>query len=171
MNLPSLSPRQAAEKLQNGAVIIDIRSPSEFTGKHIYGARSLPLDQIRAKQLPENGVVIFNCTSGRRTRQNAQFLQRAAAKSAESYQLDGGLQAWEKAGLPVQGQAGETLDIMRQVQIAAGGLVLLGVLGGSLVWPYLYWLSGFVGAGLMFAGITGTCGMAQLLLRMPWNRA
>lgn len=170
MSLPSLSPSQAFEKLQKGAVIIDIRSPFEFAGKHIPEARSLPLDQLRAEQLPENQVVIFNCFRGTRTRKNAHLLRQYASRCAEAYQLDGGLQAWEKAGLQVQTVPGQGLDIMRQVQIAAGSLVVLGVLGGFLLSPVLYLLSGFVGAGLVFAGITGSCGMAKILTAMPWNR-
>lgn len=84
--------------------------------------------------------------------------------------LDGGLNAWEKAGLPVETNADAPLEIMRQVQIAAGSLVLIGVLLGFLVAPAWFGLSAFVGAGLTYAGVTGFCGMARLLMLMPWNR-
>lgn len=59
---------------------------------------------------------------------------------------------------------------MRQVQIAAGALVLLGVILGYGVAPGFFLISGVVGAGLLFAGISGFCGMARLLMKMPWNR-
>lgn len=82
--------------------------------------------------------------------------------------LEGGVDAWEKAGLPVERTPGP-LPMFRQIQIGAGGLVLLGVVG-SAVWHPMFWLSAFVGAGLVFAGITGHCGLAMLLARMPWNQ-
>ena len=84
--------------------------------------------------------------------------------------LEGGLDAWKKAGLPVSLDRSQPIDIMRQVQIAAGSLVLLGVVLGAFVSPNFYALSGFVGAGLTFAGISGFCGMARVLGAMPWNQ-
>ena len=84
--------------------------------------------------------------------------------------LEGGMLAWQQAGLPVEKRKGAPLPLMRQVQIVAGGLVLAGVLLSVLVAPGWIWLSGFVGAGLMFAGISGFCGMARLLAAMPWNQ-
>ena len=88
----------------------------------------------------------------------------------ETYILEGGLDAWRKAGLPVALDRSQPIEIMRQVQIAAGSLVLLGVVLGAFVAPGFYPLSGFVGAGLLFAGVSGFCGMARLLAVMPWNR-
>jgi len=84
--------------------------------------------------------------------------------------LDGGLDAWKKAGLPVALDRSQPIDIIRQVQIAAGSLVLMGMLLGTLFSPGFYALSAFVGAGLVFAGVSGFCGMAHLLALMPWNR-
>jgi rhodanese-related sulfurtransferase len=88
----------------------------------------------------------------------------------EAFVLDGGIDAWKRAGLPVHFDPGAPLDLQRQVQIAAGGLALLGALLAWFVHPAFILLSGFVGAGLMTAGITGFCGMARLLAVMPWNR-
>ena len=88
----------------------------------------------------------------------------------DAFVLDGGLNAWVKAGLPVVANAKAPLEIMRQVQIAAGSLVLIGVLLGLAVTPAWFGLSAFVGAGLTFAGVTGFCGMARLLMLAPWNR-
>ena len=112
--------------------------------------------------------MIFHCKSGMRTAGNAQRL--AAAADCQTYILDGGIDAWKKAGLPVAIDARQPIEIMRQVQITAGGLVLLGVVLGTWVAPGFYGLSAFVGAGLIFAGISGWCGMAKLLAFMPWNR-
>ena len=172
MSLPTLTPQQAAEKMQNGAILIDIRSRAEFAGKHIDGATSLPLDQIGSQPQPFSAgdTVIFSCLSGMRTRQNAELLKQSAQACNEVYLLEGGLNAWQRAGLPVEAKPGQPMDMMRQVQIAAGSLVLLGFLLGSLVSPGFYLLCAFVGAGLVFAGLTGFCGMARLLAHMPWNR-
>ena len=95
----------------------------------------------------------------------------AACTSGDSFVLDGGLDAWVKAGLPVATNADAPMEIMRQVQIAAGSLVLIGVLLGFFVAPAWFGLAGFVGAGLTFAGLSGFCGMARLLMFAPWNRA
>ena len=84
--------------------------------------------------------------------------------------VEGGLDAWRKAGLTVALDRSQPIDIQRQVQIGAGSLVVLGVVLGVLVHPGFLALAGFVGAGLVFAGVTGFCGMAKLLAVMPWNR-
>jgi rhodanese-related sulfurtransferase len=85
-------------------------------------------------------------------------------------QLAGGILAWQQAGLPVEKDAKAPIDVMRQVQITAGSLVMLGVALGWFVSPWFFILSAFVGAGLAVAGITNTCGMAMMLSKMPWNR-
>jgi rhodanese-related sulfurtransferase len=95
----------------------------------------------------------------------------AARIRGDAFVLDGGLDAWVKAGLPVATDADAPMEIMRQVQIAAGSLVLIGVILGFLVTPVWFVLAGFVGAGLTFAGVSGFCGMARLLMLAPWNRA
>lgn len=166
----SLNPQQAAEKLKQGATLVDIRSHDEHARKHIQGAVCLPVSELDQQKLPSDGVVIFHCLSGMRTRQNANALQACGSHCTEIYLLEGGLNAWQKAGLPVEVKSGTSLDIMRQVQLVAGTLVLTGVILGATVSPWFYGLSAFVGAGLMFAGLTGFCGMARLLAIMPWNR-
>jgi rhodanese-related sulfurtransferase len=100
---------------------------------------------------------------------NAALL--AKATSADAFILDGGIEAWKKAGLPVALDRKQPIEMMRQVQIAAGSMALLGAVLGYLVHPGFYALAGFTGAGLMFSGVTGTCAMARMLKRMPWNRA
>ena len=99
---------------------------------------------------------------------NAALLAQAA--QVDAFILDGGIEAWKKAGLPVAQDGKQPIEIMRQVQIAAGGLALLGALLGLTVSPMFYALSGAVGAGLMFSGMTGSCAMARILKIMPWNR-
>ena len=167
----------SADKIQrlreNGASIVDIREEDEFRREHIPGAISLPLSHNQAGKETDTALggtqVIFHCQSGSRTQQNAAALAHLAG-SGECVLLEGGINAWKQAGLPVEKDRRQPLPVMRQVQITAGSLILLGVIGGYSLTPALFLLSGFVGAGLLFAGISGWCGMALLLAKMPWNR-
>ena len=170
-DLKSISPQRAAELVRAGAVLVDIREADEYARENIPGARHHAMSRIDKNNPihPGDEVVIFHCRSGARTKGNAPKLA-AAARTCETYILEGGLDAWKKAGLPVALDRSQPIDIMRQVQIVAGSLVLIGVVLGALVAPGFYALSGFVGAGLLFAGASGFCGMARLLGLMPWNR-
>jgi rhodanese-related sulfurtransferase len=170
-NLQTISPERAAELVRSGAVLIDVRESDEHAREHIPGARHHALTRINTASPVKSGdcILIFHCRSGARTQGNAPKLA-AAAQNCEAYILDGGLEAWKKAGLPVALDRSQPIDIMRQVQIAAGGLVLIGATLGAFVAPGFYALSALVGAGLLFAGVSGFCGMAQLLGLMPWNR-
>ena len=170
-DLQTISPKRAAELVRRGAVLIDIREADEHAREHIPGARHHALSRLNTESPARSGdeVLVFHCRSGARTRGHAARLSAAAA-TCEAYILDGGLNAWKKAGLPVALDRSQPIDIIRQVQIAAGSLVLMGILLGTFVAPGFYALSAFVGAGLMFAGISGFCGMAHLLALMPWNR-
>lgn len=164
MYLPTLSPQQVAEKLKQGATLIDIRSHAEYRTQHIKGAICYPIEQMNAQNLPQ-GEIIFHCLGGMRTQHHSAYLAQCCS---QAYILEGGLNAWQKAGFPIQ-KSGK-LDIMRQVQIIAGSLVVLGVLMGAFISPYFYILSAMVGLGLMVAGLTGFCGMARLLAVLPYNK-
>lgn len=170
MSLKSIDPGTAAKMLKEGAVLVDIRDADERAREHVIGSRSLPLSRVNEGlgAVDATRPVIFHCRSGNRTQVNAQAL--ASATDCEAYLLEGGIEAWKAAGLPVVRDTSQPIEIMRQVQITAGSLVLGGVLLGVFVSPVFYGLSGFVGAGLVFAGATGWCGMAKLLGMMPWNR-
>ena len=169
--LHKLSPQQVRERIDTGgAVLIDIRETDEFARSHVKGAQSHPLSTWEKAHLTvdPDADVIFTCRSGMRT---AGACDRLAARvNGNAFVLDGGLDAWAKAGLPVETNADAPMEIMRQVQIAAGSLVLIGVIFGFLVTPAWFALSAFVGAGLTFAGVSGYCGMARLLMLSPWNR-
>ncbi len=171
--LKTISPEAAAALLRDGgATLVDVREPDEHARERIPGARNLPLSRLEEAELAvQSGKpVLFHCRSGART---AGHAGRLAAKAGlcEAYVVDGGLEAWKRAGLPVAEDRRQPLELMRQVQITAGSLVVLGVVLGALVAPAFFALAGFVGAGLVFAGVTGTCGLARLLRAMPWNRA
>ena len=169
--LISLAPADVERRLRQGhALLIDIREPDEFARRHIKGAVSLPMSHLGTAPLPalDGAALIYTCKTGMRTGNNAARL--AAAVAGPAYVLAGGVDGWAEAGLPVVANTKAPLEMMRQVQIAAGLLVLTGVLLGWFVTPGFFLLAGFVGAGLTFAGVSGFCGMAKVLALMPWNR-
>jgi rhodanese-related sulfurtransferase len=170
--LKTITPEDAARLLrEDGATLVDVREPDEHARERIPGARNLPLSRLEEAEfaLHQGRPVLFHCRSGARTEAHAGRLA-ARAGTVEAYAVAGGLDAWRRAGLPVAEDRRQPLELMRQVQIAAGTMALLGVVLGALVAPGFYAVSGIVGAGLVFAGVTGTCGLARALRLMPWNR-
>ncbi len=169
--LKTISAQDASRLLRDGATLVDVREPDEHARERIPGAHSLPLSQLQEVELTvaKGQPVLFHCRSGARTAGNAARLAEKAG-DREAFIVEGGLDAWKKAGLPVAMDRRQPLELMRQVQIAAGSMVVLGVILGVTVSPWFYALSGFVGAGLVFAGVSGTCGLASVLRLMPWNR-
>ena len=170
MSIQRITAEQARALLDRGATVVDIRDKDEFARERIPHARNVPLAGIGESRLSGQGAsaLIFQCRSGARTAANAAKL--AAAADCEAYILEGGLDAWKRANLPVEIDRKQPLEIMRQVQITAGLLVLTGVVLGAIVSPAFYILAGLIGGGLTFSGVTGSCAMAMLLRRMPWNR-
>lgn len=167
MKITPVKPAEARRLIEAGAKLVDIREPDEHAREHIPGAANVPVGALDGLDTGDCAVV-FHCRSGARTDANASRL--AAAAEGPCYTLEGGIEAWRRAGLDVALDRRQPLELMRQVQLVAGGLALLGVVLGFLVNSDFFALSGFVGAGLMVAGATGWCGMARLLKLMPWNR-
>lgn len=172
--LPALRPgrvsaAELADQLARGAVtVIDVREPVELLGGHIAGSRNLPMAHLAREPLPA-GPLVLVCHSGNRSASaREQLLRRDPSRVISD--LEGGLEAWQQAGLPLLARPGAPLPLMRQVQIAAGSLVLLGVILSLTIAPAWIGLCAFVGAGLVLAGLSGFCGMARLLALMPWNR-
>lgn len=163
----AVTPAEARARLDAGARLIDIRSPAEFAREHVPGSLNIPQEQLASANLPE-GPLVFTCRSGARTGNCARQIAERAGPTAAV--LQGGISAWAAAGLPVAVDRSRPIDLMRQVQIVAGSLVLLGVMLSLSVHPGFLGLAAFVGAGLTFAGLSGWCGMARLLALMPWNR-
>lgn len=164
-----ISPIQA-QQIQSSALMLDVRTPAEFEEVHISGAVLLPLSQLNPADVEKlasgkSGCVVI-CKSGNRAGQAAEKLK--ASHLPKLSVMEGGVTAWESAGLPLE-RGRKMMSLERQVRIAAGTFVLTGALLGYFVHPAWIALSGFVGAGLIFAGITDTCGMGMLLARMPWN--
>lgn len=168
MTCQPIDPKQARAAMKEGARLIDIRAADEHARDRIPGASNIPLDRL-GDFVSDGSPVIFHCRSGMRTEANAAGLARAAG-DVPSFILAGGIDAWRAAGEPTVIDRRKPLEIMRQVQIAAGILILVGVVLGFVWSPILFGLSAFVGAGLVVAGTTGWCGMAQMLRALPWNR-
>lgn len=167
MSLPTISPADAKRLIDQGATLIDIRSADERAREHIPGSQHGPLAQL-TDYAGVSAPIIFHCRSGMRTASNAERLRESAP--CEAYMLAGGLEGWKQAGLPVSVDPSQPIEINRQVMIGAGSLVLIFVLLGATVAPAFYVLAGLIGAGLVFGGVSGWCGMAKLLEVMPWNR-
>lgn len=170
--MQTISPKQLHELVASGKRVdlIDVRTPVEYREVHVAFARNVPLDQLKPSEVTagRNGDPLYViCRSGGRGKQACERI--AASGFSNVVNVEGGTQAWDQAGLPVT-RGKKAMSLERQVRIAAGSLVLLGAALGFFVHPYFIGLSAFVGAGLVFAGITDTCGMGMLLARMPWNR-
>lgn len=175
MSVSTINPQQLAELRKcNGKLdLIDVRTPVEFREVHVEFARNVPLDRLDPAALMQSRSgsndqpVYLICRSGSRGRQACEkFL---AAGFTNVVNVEGGTLACVEGGLPVI-RGKKTITLERQVRIAAGLLVLIGALLGLLVHPVFIGLSIFVGAGLVFAGVTDTCGMGMMLARMPWNQ-
>jgi rhodanese-related sulfurtransferase len=150
--------------------VIDVREFSEFNAERIAEAKLVPLSSFEkhADEIDHAKPVFLMCRSGNRAKQAGQML--AAKGFTDVHIIEGGMTAWLGASLPVVQGESKVWSLERQVRFTAGLLVVLGVVLGFAVTPYLFLISGFVGAGLAFAGATDTCGMAMVLARMPWNK-
>ena len=153
-----------------GAAVIDVRTPVEFAEVHVPQARSVPLDELNpgSLQLPKDQPVYLLCRSGQRATKAAEKFAKEGF--SQPVVIAGGTLAWIDARLPVERSAVKVISLERQVRITAGAIVFTGVLLAYFVNFHFIWLSGFIGAGLVFAGITDFCGMGLLLAKMPWNR-
>jgi rhodanese-related sulfurtransferase len=175
MSIPTITPVELEELRSKGEPVelIDVRTPVEYREVHAEPARLVPLDALdpravmEARNGTEGGPLYTICRSGSRGRQAAEKFLAAGYTNVTN--VEGGTLAWEQAGLPVV-RGKKAMSLERQVRIAAGTLVVIGTALGAFVHPAFLGLPAFVGAGLVFAGVTDTCGMGMMLARMPWNR-
>ena len=166
----TIAPRDLHALREGGAApfVLDVRTPLEFESERLEGSHLIPLDVLtqRADEIPEGTDVVVVCRTGVRATIAAETLARSGRRARV---LDGGVQAWRRAKLPLR-EGRKRIPVDRQVQMIAGSMVLTGVLLGAFVNPWFLLLAGFFGAGLTFAGASGYCGLAMVLFKMPWNR-
>jgi rhodanese-related sulfurtransferase len=171
----TIEPAELHQLLAQGPdlALLDVRTPVEFAEAHVPQASNIPLNSLVPQRLVESGRLSKNepvyvlCRTGVRARKAAEILTREGF--SEATVVEGGTLAWGDAGLPLERGRISMISLERQVRIAAGSLVLIGLILGYFVTPWFIALSAFVGAGLVFAGITDYCGMGLLLAKLPWN--
>lgn len=151
--------------------IVDVREYPEHAAGAIAGSRLAPLASVEreAAAWPKDRPLLLVCRSGKRAAQAARKLQQLGFQNLAI--LEGGMEAWQQIGLPVAVAERQPWSLERQVRIAAGGMVALSALLGLALTPWFFAWTLFVGAGLVFAGVTDVCMMASLLGKLPWNRA
>ncbi|HBF82875.1 MAG TPA: transporter [Streptomyces sp.] len=169
----TLSPAQAAARLEEFTVI-DVRGPGEYASGHVPGALNVPLDRLpeavpALKSASARGCLLVVCASGVRSTRACEILADA---DIEATTLTGGTSAWESDGHGLDRPEGAraTWPLERQVRLAAGSLVVAGLLAGRRL-PAARWLSAGIGAGLVYSAVSDTCGMAAALSKLPYNRA
>jgi len=171
----SIPPQQLAEihRSDQEVELLDVRTPAEFREMHVPFAKNAPLDRLEPKQIAAarsgrpNEPLYVICLSGGR---GQIACEKLIAAGLNVVNVEGGTLAWSAADLPIV-RGKKAMSLERQVRIAAGSLVVIGCAVGYFVHPLGYALAAFVGGGLVFAGVTNTCGMGMLLARMPWNQA
>ncbi len=167
-----LPPATAARLLaaNPATLLVDVREPVEFAAGHIEGAQNIPLGEIktRAHSWGRGQTILLNCQAGTRSATAAAQLRELGFTAV--LEIEGGFSAWQAAAQPVSQATHSGLPLMRQVQLTIGTGVLGGCLLTAFVHPWCLVIPAFFGAGLIFAGSTGWCGLALLMARMPWNR-
>jgi len=167
----NISATQLHQKIKQGEIahLVDVRTSAEFHSERfdVQPLLNHSLNRIESLDLPKDAEIYLTCRTGNRSSKALTRLHELGYTNLIN--VEGGLLAWQAAKLPVT-KTENVFPILRQVQIATGTLVMFGALGSMYITPSLIWLAVFVGAGLTFAGLTGTCGMAMLLARMPWNK-
>lgn len=155
------------------AELLDVRTPAEFAAAHVPGAKLVPLDELDCPKFlkqrdPGEGPIYVFCQSGSRARRAVEKFQRTGFDGCVL--VEGGTQAWMDAGLPVTRGESKVLPLMRQVQIAVGSVSAIGAALALGVDPWFALIPLVMGGGLLFAGVTGFCGLALVLAKMPWNK-
>jgi rhodanese-related sulfurtransferase len=170
--MQNISVSQSFDKRKQNSDIplFDVRTPAEYGSIHADGAVNHPMESLEMDKMPfakEEEIHVI-CQSGGRSMKVSQKLE--AAGFTNIVNVEGGTSAWHAAGLPVV-EGKKVMSLERQVRIVAGTLVVIGVAVGQFVHPGGFALSAFIGAGLVFAGVTDTCGMGMMIAKMPWNQA
>lgn len=171
----TISPQEAYKALSSGeAVLIDVREPDEFSSEHIAYGLSIPLsvfeEQFVSLQIPAEKKIFFQCLKGKRGEEACLVASRIEGMENEIFNIEGGISGWAEKGLPlVKNAVSGGFSIFRQVQIIVGSLIAVLVVLGFAGFTIGFAVAGFLGAALFFAGLTGWCGLAKILHKMPWN--
>ncbi|HLP86140.1 MAG TPA: rhodanese-like domain-containing protein [Phycisphaerales bacterium] len=168
----------AARRMLAGGecVLIDVREADEHAAERIDGAVLLPLSTLKVEQMarlvPAGKHVIVHCKGGKRSAEACRLAAELSLRGVRMYSLAGGIEAWKRLGQPVTRGAIRTgISVMRQVQMTIGALALGGSALAWFVHPGFVGVPAFLGCGLIFAGATGTCALATVMSKMPWNRS
>jgi len=170
------TPRQVREWLLAGeAVLVDVREPDEHAREQIIGARLMPLSKFDAAMVVDSVKpgqrLVMHCRGGTRSADAARMAASLTSAGVPVVSMSGGIEAWKQDGLPTQVNRGVArVSVMRQVQMVIGAGVLCGAGLAWFVHPGFMAIPAFFGAGLTFAGASGTCALAMLIGKMPWNR-
>lgn len=172
LNVKSLLEKFSLSELskKEAVLIIDVREPDEYVHEHIEYSLNVPLSKIAEIDLSryQDKVAVFHCGSGSRTQINRHML--AGTPFKKKYCLSGGLYEWKAAHLPTISQVSAPINVMRQVQLIASMIIFIGLALGAWLSPYFLLITAFAGAGLLLSGLTGFCGMAEVLKFLPWNK-
>jgi rhodanese-related sulfurtransferase len=172
--LSDIEPRDARDLYASGAcIIVDVREPDEHARERIAGAKSVPLSALTAASIAALGSksVVVHCKSGRRSADAAMRCAELTSRGISVANLRGGIDAWKAQGLPtVVDTMRPRMSVMQQTQLVIGIGVLVGTALGTAVHPWLLAIPAMMGAGLIVAGATGTCGLAVVIGKMPWNK-
>lgn len=174
--IKTISPQEAYQALSSGeALLIDVREPDEFSSEHIAYGLSMPLSifehQFSNLNIPAEKKILFQCLKGKRGEQACVLASNINGLENEIFNIEGGISGWKEHNLPVViNTASAGLSIFRQVQIIIGGLIAVMVILGFIGLTLGFMVAGFLGAALFFAGLTGWCGLAMVLAKMPWNK-
>ncbi|BAY22493.1 rhodanese-like protein [Calothrix sp. NIES-2100] len=167
--LQTVSAQTLKQLLEQKAVtLIDVREPAEYAGEHIPGATLVSLSNFDLRKIPQDGSIVLYCRSGNRSTMAAQKL--FTAEFATVTHLVGGIGAWKEAGLPTTINRKAPISLLRQVQMITGSSVVIGTLLGVFISPWFLLLSGVMGAGLIYSGITDTCILGMMLAKLPYNQ-
>jgi rhodanese-related sulfurtransferase len=170
MHLPRISPSDAKLLADKGALVIDIRETEEYARERIPGAKSHPQALLSEMTVPASvPAVVFHCKSGNRSTLNERALIKAAG-NVDAFVIDGGIDAWKAAGLPIDRNTHQPIELTRQTQILAGSIVLAATILGYVLNPGFFIVPGIIGAALVLAGVTNSTAIHKLLRVMPWNR-
>ena len=169
--MKNINPTELKKRLDNNEILlIDVREPIEHKNEHIEGSCLIPLNEINVKKLPSTKKpIVIHCGCGQRSANACEKLL-AEDPALDLYSLEGGIIAWQQAGFNVTKPGANILPLERQTQIAIGVIIFFSTIFGFIISSGFFILLGFMGIALILAGITGWCGIANLLAKMPWNK-